>query len=89
MGGLAGFILSRLVNLSNFNINLPENNFILVGMSGVLAGVMHSPLTAIFLIAEITQGYELFIPLMIVVAISFGSAINHSKFSFSKVNNLK
>jgi CIC family chloride channel protein len=82
MGGLAGFILSRLVNLSNFDINLPENNFILVGMSGVLAGVMHSPLTAIFLIAEITQGYELFIPLMIVVAISYGSAINHSKFSF-------
>lgn len=82
MGGLAGFLVARVVNLFNFSFNLPENNFILVGMSGVIAGIMHAPLTAIFLIAEITQGYELFIPLMIVVALSYGSSINHSKFSY-------
>ena len=52
-------------------IKIPEGNFSLVGMAGVLSGVMYCPLTAIFLIAEITNGYELFIPLMIVSSISF------------------
>jgi len=55
-----------------FSTNISENNFALVAMAGLMAGVMHAPLTAIFLIAEITSGYNLFIPLMICVAISYG-----------------
>ena len=58
-----------------------ESNFTLIGMTGLMAGVLHAPLTAIFLIAEITGGYELFVPLMIVSAISFSITkyyISHS-----------
>ncbi len=70
MGGIAGFILSRAINLfTAFKVS--EYNFTLVGMAGVMAGVIHSPLTAIFLIAEITGGYQLFIPLIIVATISY------------------
>lgn len=69
-GGLAGFLFAYLVNLSGiYHLNTP--NFIIAAMAGVLAGVMHAPLTAIFLMAEITGGYKLFIPLMIVTAISY------------------
>ena len=53
------------------NLTVPEANFTLLGMAGLMAGVLHAPLTAIFLIAEITSGHELFVPLMIVAAISF------------------
>src|SRR5690606_39636250 len=53
------------------NTPCSETNFTLVGMTGLMAGVLHSPLTAIFLIAEVTGGYELFIPLMVTAAISF------------------
>ncbi|HEY8397538.1 MAG TPA: chloride channel protein [Flavihumibacter sp.] len=70
VGSYLGFFISRLANNTRL-IHLPEANFSLVGMAGVLSGVMYCPLTAIFLIAEITNGYELFIPLMIVSAISF------------------
>ena len=56
-----------------FGFDLPVTNFALVGMAGLLAGVIHAPLTAIFLIAEITGGYELFFPLMIVAAISYAT----------------
>lgn len=70
MGGITGFVFSRLVNsFSGFNIS--EYNFSLVGMAGLIAGVIHAPLTAIFLIAEITGGYELFIPLIITASISY------------------
>ncbi len=69
VGGVTGFVVARLINLFHF-IDVPERNFALVGMAGVMAGVMHAPLTAIFLIAEITGGYELFIPLIIVATIS-------------------
>lgn len=69
-GGLTGFLFAYLVNLSGiYQLNTP--NFIITAMAGVLAGVMHAPLTAIFLLAEITGGYKLFIPLMIVTAISY------------------
>lgn len=69
-GSYLGFFFSKL--LSNVpRINIPMGNFSLVAMAGVLSGVMYCPLTAIFLIAEITNGYELFIPLMIVSSISF------------------
>ncbi|KYP13558.1 chloride channel protein, partial [Flavihumibacter sp. CACIAM 22H1] len=70
VGAYLGFFVSRLANNTKW-LHLPEANFSLVGMAGVLSGVMYCPLTAIFLIAEITNGYELFIPLMLVSAISF------------------
>ncbi|MDP4184206.1 MAG: chloride channel protein [Bacteroidota bacterium] len=70
MGGVAGYFL--VIFFRNvLGIPLPEGNFSLVGMAGVMAGVMHAPLTAIFLIAEITGGYSLFIPLMITSTISY------------------
>lgn len=70
MGGVAGFLTSRFINFFGYH-QLPEGNFALAGMAGVMAAVMHAPLTAIFLIAEITSGYELFIPLMITATISY------------------
>ncbi|HEX2629951.1 MAG TPA: chloride channel protein [Chitinophagaceae bacterium] len=69
-GAYLGFSFSKLINSMPW-FRIPESNFSLVGMAGVLSGVMYCPLTAIFLIAEITNGYELFIPLMIVSSISF------------------
>lgn len=69
-GGFAGLLLALLINKMAVG-NVPLTSFALVGMAGVMAGVMHSPLTAIFLIAEITGGYELFIPLIITSTISF------------------
>ncbi len=70
MGGITGFIFSRLTNLLT-RWNISEFNFTLVGMAGLIAGVIYAPLTAIFLIAEITGGYELFIPLILVSSISY------------------
>lgn len=70
MGGVAGFLVSRFINHFGFH-QLPEENFALAGMAGVMAAVMHAPLTAIFLIAEITGGYQLFIPLIITATISY------------------
>ena len=72
VGGIAGFILARTINLMGFHA-LPEANFALVGMAGLMAGVMQAPMTAIFLIAEITGGYSLLLPLIIVSAISFAT----------------
>jgi CIC family chloride channel protein len=70
IGGLAGFLYAYLVELTGwFHLRTP--NFIITAMAGVLAGVMHAPLTAIFLLAEITGGYTLFVPLMIVTALSY------------------
>ena len=69
-GSFTGFFFAQLLNSIPW-IKIPSGNFSLVGMAGVLSGVMYCPLTAIFLIAEITNGYELFIPLMIVSSISF------------------
>ena len=70
VGSFLGFFFSKVINMTGL-VKLPEGNFSLVGMAGVLSGVMYCPLTAIFLIAEITNGYGLFIPLMIVSSISF------------------
>ncbi|AEV33079.1 chloride channel protein [Owenweeksia hongkongensis] len=70
IGSSLGFVFSSFVNRLNF-VNIPTSNFTLVGMAGLMAGVLHAPLTAIFMIAEITGGYELFVPLMLVSAISF------------------
>ena len=71
-GGLAGFVIARLINLTGMAV-VPEANFVLAGMGGLMAGVMQAPMTAIFLIAEITGGYELFIPLIVTSAISYGT----------------
>lgn len=66
IGAFAGFFFARIWNIYEIGIYLPEKNFALLGMAAVMAGVMHAPLTGIFLIAEITGGYQMFIPLMIV-----------------------
>jgi CIC family chloride channel protein len=79
-GAYLGFVFSKLVNSTPW-FKIPEGNFSLVGMAGVLSGVMYCPLTAIFLIAEITNGYELFIPLMIVSSISFFIVKSYEPFS--------
>jgi CIC family chloride channel protein len=70
VGAFVGFIVSRILNLI-FHLDVPESNFVLVGMAGILSGLYHAPLTAIFLIAEITGGYELILPLMLVASLSY------------------
>ncbi len=70
IGGFTGFVVGRLINMSGLLV-VQESNFALVGMASVMAGVMHSPLTSTFLIAEITGGYALFAPLMIATTISY------------------
>lgn len=69
MGAVVGFVTGRIMNLCG--VMVPETNFALVGMAGLMSGVMHAPLTGIFLIAELTGGYHLFMPLMIVSVISY------------------
>ena len=70
MGGIAGYIMARVINLFGFT-SVSERNFSLVGMAGMMAGIMHAPLTAIFLIAEITGGYGLLLPLILTSTIAF------------------
>jgi CIC family chloride channel protein len=69
VGCITGFVTARI--FSHFGCNVPEENFALAGMAGLMSGVMHAPLTAIFLIAELTGGYSLFLTLMIVSTISY------------------
>lgn len=71
IGGFMGFFFSRVWNMHQIGVYVPEKNFTLLGMAGVMAGVMHAPLTGIFLIAELTGGYQLFLPLMIVSVVSY------------------
>lgn len=72
MGSAMGHCFALIINnLGIFKNQISVSNFTLVGMAGLMAGVLHAPLTAIFLIAELTHGYELFIPLMITAAISY------------------
>ena len=71
IGCFTGFLFSRLWNIHEVGVYVPEKNFALLGMAGVMSGVMHAPLTGIFLIAEITSGYNLFMPLMIVSVASY------------------
>lgn len=71
IGAFSGFLFARIWNSYDFGIYVPENNFALLGMAGVMSGVMHAPLTGVFLIAELTGGYHLFIPLLIVSTISY------------------
>lgn len=72
LGCIAGFIFAHVSNHFPFTMYLSEKNFALLGMAGIMSGVMHAPLTGVFLIAELTGGYDLFLPLMIV---SIGSYI--------------
>ncbi|MBR6867861.1 MAG: chloride channel protein [Prevotella sp.] len=71
VGCFTGFLFSRLWNLEQVGVYVPEKNFALMGMAGVMSGVMHAPLTGIFLIAELTGGYSLLLPLMIVSVSSY------------------
>lgn len=72
LGCIGGFLFSRLWNLYGFyDVNTPETNYALLGMAGVMSGVFHAPLTGVFLIAELTGGYALFLPLMIVSVSSY------------------
>ena len=83
VGAILGFVIARSLNLifAARGISVPEQNFVLVGMAAMMAGVMQAPLTAIFLIAEITGGYELFLPLIIAATISFGTTRLFEKYS--------
>ena len=71
IGCFTGFLFSRLWNINSLGVYVPEKNFALLGMAGVMSGVMHAPLTGIFLIAELTGGYSMFMPLMIVSVVAY------------------
>ncbi len=73
VGCMAGFLFAYVANLIGFDTALSTKNFALIGMAGVMSGVMHAPLMAIFLTAELTGGYDLFLPLLIVSTISYGT----------------
>jgi CIC family chloride channel protein len=88
LGSYVGFFFSKLINLIGL-AKLPVSNFTLVGMAGILSGLFHAPLTAIFLIAEITGGYNLMIPLMIVSSISFAISKRFEKHSMDVKNLAK
>ena len=70
LGGVSGFFIASVLN-GVFGLSVPESSFVLTGMAGTMAAIMHAPLTAIFLIAEITEGYGLLIPLIVTSTISF------------------
>ncbi len=71
MGSALGNVVAKIINNLGLGFEVSESNFTLIGMAGLIAGVIHAPLTAIFLIAEITGGYQLFVPLMITASISY------------------
>ena len=73
IGAIAGFVLSRSINLIAGPSFVPEQNFVLVGMAGLMSGVMQAPMTAIFLIADMTGGYDLLIPLILTSTISYAA----------------
>jgi CIC family chloride channel protein len=84
IGGINGFVIAGI--LKKFvNVDLPDNRFVLVGMAGMMAGVMHAPLTAIFLIAEITGGYNLLIPLIITSTAAYITTRSFEKHSIYHV----
>ncbi len=88
IGGVNGYLIASL--LGRFaGVEIPDNRFILAGMAGMMAGVMHAPLTAIFLIAEITGGYSLLIPLIITSTIAFITTRSFEKHSIYHVELAK
>lgn len=88
LGSYVGFLFSKTITLIGIS-KLPISNFTLVGMAGILSGLFHAPLTAIFLIAEITGGYDLMIPLMIVSSISFAMSKRFEKHAMDVKNLAK
>lgn len=82
MGGVTGFLIASVYNILIPGADVSLSNFTLVGMCGVMSGVLHAPLTAIFLIAEITGGYMLFVPLMLVSALAFTTISYFEEHSF-------
>ena len=84
IGGINGYLVANLLR-KFFSIELPDNRFVLVGMAGMMAGVMHAPLTAIFLIAEITGGYRLLIPLIITSTAAYITTRSFEKHSIYHV----
>ena len=85
VGGIVGFIFAYGNNMMSLHTTLPVAHFILVAMCGLMAGTQHSPLSAIFLIAEISGGYELFVPLMFVSAIAYTTSAHFEKDSIYKL----
>jgi CIC family chloride channel protein len=81
VGSYLGFCVAYFINLTGISI-LSVGNFTLVGMAGILSGLFHAPLTAIFLIAEITGGYNLMVPLMLVSSVSFAISKRFEPHSF-------
>ena len=83
VGAIAGFVVARTLNMlfDGTATSIPEQNFVLVGMAGLMAGVMQAPMTAIFLIAEISGGYDLFLPLILTSTIAFGTTRILEKYS--------
>lgn len=81
VGSYLGFFVAKIINLLNFTHHLPIANFTIVGMAGILSGLFHAPLTAIFLIGEITGGYDLMVPLMIVSSVSYAVSKQFEKHS--------
>ncbi|MEM9142112.1 MAG: chloride channel protein [Bacteroidota bacterium] len=81
MGSALGNVVAKVLNHSGLGLSVSESNFTLIGMAGLIAGVLHAPLTAIFLIAEITGGYALFVPLMITASISYLITKNATDYS--------
>jgi CIC family chloride channel protein len=88
IGGVNGFLMSGLLKRIT-HVDLPDNRFVLVGMAGMMAGVMHAPLTAIFLIAEITGGYNLLIPLIITSTAAYITTRSFEKHSIYHVQLAK
>lgn len=84
IGGINGFFVASLLK-KLVHLDLPDNRFVLVGMAGMMAGVMHAPLTAIFLIAEISGGYRLLIPLIITSTVAYITVRNFEKHSIYHV----
>jgi CIC family chloride channel protein len=89
LGCIAGFIFSYTLNHIGVATYLPQENFALMGMSGLMAGVMHAPLTGMFLIIELTGGYDLFLPLMIVSLVSYGTILIFEKHSIYAIRLAK
>lgn len=81
VGSYLGFFVAKFMDITNINSHLPVTNFAIVGMAGILSGLFHAPLTAIFLIGEITGGYDLMVPLMMVSSISYAVSKQFEKHS--------
>jgi CIC family chloride channel protein len=86
LGGITGFLLAYTINYVAGTDMISNSSFTLVGMCGVMSGVLHAPLTGIFLIAEITSGYTLIVPLMIASALSFLTISYYEKYSLYTKN---